>query len=193
MEESVQKKLRRGQIENIILGSLAVAGIGLVGVAAPNMLRILKHIDLDWMIKRDPRQRIRETISKLKRKGMIEFVVINGKQMMRLTTKGARMANRIRSGTIEIPKPRKWDGQWRIVIFDIPESKKGLRDRVRSLVVKLGFYRLQNSVWVHPYECEEIITLLKSDLQIGKDLLYIIGAAIEFDRPLREYFKLPAS
>jgi DNA-binding transcriptional regulator PaaX len=191
MEASARKRLRRNQIEKIVLSTLAVSGIMIMAMAAPNMLKLLKHADLDWANKRDPRRRIRETVSKMKRKGLIEFVFSRGKQQMRLTAKGARMAAKIKSGTMEIPKPLKWDGQWRIVIFDIPEKRRALRDRVRSLVTTLGFYRLQDSVWVHPYECEEIVTLLKSDLQIGKDLLYIIAAAIEFDRPIREFFNLP--
>ncbi len=113
---------------------------------------------------------------------------MNGKVHMQLTAEGKRLARQIVNGNTSIPKPRKWDGQWRIVIFDIPEQKKELRDRVRYLVKRLGFYKLQQSVWVHPYECEEIITLLKTDLRVGKDLLYIVGTAIEFDKPLRRHF-----
>ena len=191
MEKIAKKRSRRGQIENVVLSTLAASGIILVALAAPNMLKLLKNVDPNWSSKRDPRRRIRETVSKLKHKGLIEFVSVGGKKRMRLTSKGSRVAEEVQAGKIEIPKPRKWDGQWRIVIFDIPEKKRALRDRVRSLVMTLGFYRLQDSVWVHPYECEEIVTLLKADLKIGEDLLYIIGAAIEFDQPLRAHFNLP--
>src|ERR1041385_1028851 len=168
MEKTIRQKMRRNQMENIVLSTLAASGMLLVAVAAPNMLKLLKNVDLRWAQKRDPRRRIRETISKLKRKELIQFVTIEGKQRMRLTTKGSQLAEKIRIGDIKINKPRKWDGQWRIVIFDIPERKRALRDKVRSLVMRLGFYRLQDSVWVHPYECEEIITLLKADLRVGK-------------------------
>ncbi|MBI5470465.1 CRISPR-associated endonuclease Cas2 [Candidatus Kaiserbacteria bacterium] len=90
-----------------------------------------------------------------------------------------------------LPRPRRWDRRWRIIIFDIPEKKKNVRDRVRALVQRLGFFRLQHSVWVYPYDCEEIITLLKSDLKLGSQLLYMIVDAIEYDKPIREHFDLP--
>ena len=191
LEKHAKNRLRKGQIESIILGALLVSGAMVASGSKHNMLKVLKRVDRRWFNKRDPRQRIRETTSKLKQKGLIEFKTIHGRLHMQLTSRGAGRVRQIQHGAICIPKPKKWDGQWRIVIFDIPEKKKILRDRVRAVVSRLGFYRLQDSVWVHPYECEEIITLFKTDLQIGKDLLYIIGAAIEFDRPLRQHFKLP--
>ena len=51
-------------------------------------------------------------------------------------------------------------------------------------------YRLQDSVWVYPYDCEDIIGLLKTDIGVGKDLLYMIADEIENDRHLRENFGL---
>ena len=93
----------------------------------------------------------------------------------------------------KIEIPRHWDGKWRLVIVEIPEKKRGVRDRIRGLVVRLGFLRLQDSVWVYPYDCEELVTLLKTDLKIGRAVLYIIADAIEFDRPLRAHFGLPLS
>lgn len=190
MEDGARKRLRRNTIENIILSGVSLTGVIAVAMAAPNALKLLKHVDLDWAAKRDPRRRITEATSRLKQKGYIVWEERKGKRYMRLTDKGRIYVQRYTSGAREIPKPRRWDGRWRIVIFDIPEHKKGMRDRVRRMVVDLGFFQLQKSVWVHPYECEELITLLKADLRIGKDLIYIIADAIEYDKPLRQHFGL---
>ena len=75
-------------------------------------------------------------------------------------------------------------------MFDIREERKRLREKVRQTLISLGFKRLQDSVWVHPYDCEDIIMLLKSDFKIGKDLLYIIADTIENDTRLRKDFGL---
>jgi hypothetical protein len=190
MEQAAAKRLRRNTIENIILSGVTLTGVIAAGIAAPNALKLLKHVDLDWATKRDPRRRIAEATSRLKKKRYIVWEEKNGKRYMRLTEKGRVYVQRYASGARQIPKPRRWDGRWRIVIFDIPEAKKGMRERVRRLVRELGFYPLQRSVWVHPYECEELITLLKADLKIGADLLYIIADAIEYDMPLRKHFGL---
>lgn len=42
----------------------------------------------------------------------------------------------------------EWDGKWRIVIFDIPEQKRIVRNLFRRNLKKWGFKYLQKSVWV---------------------------------------------
>jgi CRISPR-associated endonuclease Cas2 len=47
---------------------------------------------------------------------------------------------------------RKKDGIWKIVVFDIPESKRYIRNVLRSKLQSLGFQKWQNSIWVSPFE-----------------------------------------
>ena len=54
----------------------------------------------------------------------------------------------------------------------------------------IGFTYLQDSVWVYPYNCEDLIALLKSDFKVGKDLIYIVAEEIEYEKGLLENFKL---
>ena len=189
MEIESRKRLRRGQLEAAVLNSLTLAGIVAVGVVAPPMLKLLKHVDPDWIMKRDPRNRLYVVASRLKRKGLVKFEKTHGKTRMLLTKKGQAQARRALLGN-PLPRNRRWDEKWRILIFDIPESKRVLRDKVRSIVSGFGFVRLQDSVWVFPYDCEDIITLLKTELRLGTQMLYIIADAIEYDKPLRQEFNL---
>ena len=55
---------------------------------------------------------------------------------------------------------------------------------------EIGFARLQDSVWVFPYDCENFITLLKAELKIGSAVLYMIVEHIENDKHLRAQFGL---
>ena len=178
-------------MENILLGSIAVAGVAGIALLAPPTLRLLKNVDPEWLLKRDPSRRLRESALRLKRKGLVEFKNEHGKKRLRLTLRGERVVGSIWNETYQLQKPRKWDGKWRLVIFDIPEKKRPTRDKIRHLVSRLGFLRLQDSVWVYPYDCEELMTLLKTDLKIGRALLYVIADAIEFDKPIRRHFGLP--
>ncbi len=107
-----------------------------------------------------------------------------------LTAKGKKTLREWEYADYKVPRPEKWDGKWRILIFDIPERRRHLRDMLRNTLRAIGFKRLQDSVWVYPYDCEDFITLLKADFKIGKDLLYIIGEAVENDRVLRDYFEV---
>lgn len=191
MEVESARRLKRHGLENLVFDVIVAAGTIAVAAIAPNTVSLLKHVDRDWAKKRDPRQRVAETLSKLKRRGFVEFSWVDGRRTIRLTEKGRGLLNKTDYKTA-IKRPKKWDGRWRIIIFDIPEPKKSLRNRVRALLVELGFCKLQDSVWVHPFPCEELIVMLKTELHIGKHLLYIIADAIEFDKPLRSHFKLPA-
>ncbi|VAW19183.1 hypothetical protein MNBD_BACTEROID05-1044, partial [hydrothermal vent metagenome] len=70
------------------------------------------------------------------------------------------------------------------------ERKRGVRDKLRKALVNFGFIKLQNSIWVYPYECEEFITMLKADLKTGKDILYIVADKVEYDKNFKGNFKL---
>ena len=74
--------------------------------------------------------------------------------------------------------------------FDIKESRKKTREQVRHTLTQIGFIKLQNSVWIYPYDCEDLISLLKDDFMLGKDLLYVIVEKLENDYSLRKFFKL---
>ena len=191
MESESKKRVKKVRLENILLGSIAVAGVAGIALLAPPMLRLLKNADPEWLLKRDPGRRLRESALRLKRKGLVEFKNENGKKRLRLTPRGEKVMGSIWNETYQLQKPRRWDGKWRLVIFDIPEKQRPTRDKIRHLVSRLGFLRLQDSVWVYPYDCEELVTLLKTDLKIGRAVLYIIADAIEFDKPIRQHSGLP--
>ena len=110
--------------------------------------------------------------------------------MLRLTAKGEQVLRRLELHDFKLRKPKRWDRKWRILIFDIPERRKGLRQKIRYTLKAIGFVRLQDSVWAYPYDCEDLVTLLKADFKVGKDLLYLIVDSLEYDKPLKEYFGL---
>lgn len=191
LEQSARRRTRRGLIEKTILGTLAIGGMLTVAMMAPKVLSLLKRDHLDYVLPADPKQRLQEVMSRMKKKGWVRFEESGGKRYPRLTVRGRKQVEKVSLGSIAIRKPLRWDRRWRMVIFDIEERRKANRKKIRLLLQRLGFLRLQNSVWVHPYDCEEIVALIKTDMRIGRDVLYVIADAIEFDRPLREQFELP--
>ena len=84
-----------------------------------------------------------------------------------------------------------WDGKWRVVIFDVHEKQRKKRDRLRAELATVGFRRLQDSVWIYPFDCEEMLALLKLDVKLGRDVLYFITDKMEGDDYLRRLFSLP--
>ena len=190
-EDRVRTRARRGMIERALLSTLIIGGLMPIALAAPKVLTLLKSEYLESIMPEDPRQRLHETAARLKRKGWVVFEKHNGRNHLRITEKGTREMQRIRIGTYAIRQPKRWDGKWRMVIFDIPERRRVDRMKVYGILRNLGLYRLQDSVWVHPFDCEEIITLIKTDFRLGEKLLYVIADAIDYDRRVRDHFDLP--
>ncbi len=191
LEHVAKKRSRRGSLESLLLRVLLAGGIMTVALAAPKVAALLKKEHIDAVLPPDPRQRLRETAARLARKGWVSFEEKNGRTQMRITRKGMREISRVNLGAYTIRAPSRWDERWRVVIFDIPEKRRVDRIRIRNLLVQLGFYRLQDSVWVHPYDCEEIITLIKAEYKFGTSVRYLVADVIEFENPIRTHFGLP--
>lgn len=186
IEEKSYQKRRRKNLQKIILQTIGLAGVLSVALIAPNTLQAFAKLGL---IKT---QRQKEIISnsrnRLIRAG---FLYKDKNNFVSLTKKGTVRLRLLEHKDYKIKKPKRWDGKWRVLIFDIPEKRKNTREKVRLTLAALGFKHLQDSVWVFPYDCEDLITLLKADFRIGKDLLYMIVDSIENDYILRNYFNLP--
>jgi len=70
---------------------------------------------------------------------------------------------------------RPWDGRWRLVLFDLPNTKSSLRNRLRSHLRQRGFGWLQNSVWISPDPLEEEKTAL-AGTEVNVESLILLDA-----------------
>jgi len=87
---------------------------------------------------------------------------------------------------------KKWDGKWRIIIFDIPEMSRRDRDFLRRELKWIGFIELQKSVWIFPYDMEkELVALLKLwKLEFLGDIRFLVAEKITSEEELKKYFNL---
>jgi len=193
MEKESRRRRRIGTFQIALIIALAMGAaivIGAVaGALAPNIGQLLRFFPGHKKGARFNYQ-LKSALSKLATKGLIVFVEENGKKYARLTDAGKR-AFALERARIGIVKKKRWDRRWRIVVFDIPERRKNARTRLRTFMQECGFVRLQNSVWVYPYDCEDLIALAKTEFHIGADALYMIVEQIEQDKHLRTHFDLP--
>jgi len=85
-----------------------------------------------------------------KKKGYEDSVLVS------LTEKGMLRVINFRFRRLN-DKKEKWDGKWRMVAFDIPnECSKG-RKALNYRLKMGGFYELQESIFLHPYDCKKEI------------------------------------
>lgn len=189
IEKELKKESKKKNIQKIVLSSIAVAGILSIALLAPNAFQALKPLGLDKKFK-NFKSNTNRSLSRLISLGLVVFVEKDGKKYLKLTEKGKLKLMTLEKDNFKFNKPQKWDKKWRIVIFDIPQRRRLQRDKLRFTLKQIGFIKLQHSVWVYPYDCEELITLLKLDFKVGKEILYIIAEKIENDKLLKKYFKL---
>ena len=184
LEKNLRKRTRNKNIQKIILKTVEAAGVLAVALLAPNALQALKQVGL--LPKPHQREIFNSSRHRLVKTGLLIYE--NG--FLRLTAKGRTKLQQLEHRDYKLVKPKRWDKKWRILIFDIPERQRILRTQIRRTILSVGFMKLQKSVWVYPYDCEDFVNLIKADFKIGKDLLYLIVDSIENDKFIKEYFQL---
>jgi hypothetical protein len=100
--------------------------------------------------KKKQRRTFSQFINYLKKRGLIKIKNLEGKKGILLTSKGKERALKVKFKCIK--KEKREDGKWIMVIFDIPEKKRKIRDLFRKNLQALGYQKLQKSIWVCPYE-----------------------------------------
>lgn len=90
--------------------------------------------------------------------------------------------------------PKKWDGWWTVVVFDIPENQRKTRDYLRGVLKRLGFAQLQLSTWVTIAEVEKFLEEIIAEFKL-KPYLFVFRAKSLFlseDKKLLRGLFLPA-
>ncbi len=186
-KEKKNERIKLGPIGEAILGVVAVTGMVTVFAVFPGVTTVIAPFLKKK--KYSPKQAIERNINSLIKKGVLKKVTdSSGNEKLELTKRG-RWEAALRF-TSQDRKQTKWDGVWRVVIFDVPQSKAKERGELRRAMRFFGFKLLQKSVWVYPFACDDFITLLKDHFGVSRDVLYMKVSHIENDKHLRREFGL---
>ena len=180
--------MRRDAKQKVLLLLLGGVALGL-SKSPKGYFKILKSLSKDWrQIKTERLYRIvREFYNdrlvdyKEDKDGFIKIV---------LTKEGQKKALKFKLDEMEIRKPVKWDGEWRVVIFDIPEKFKKAREALRIKLKELGFLELQKSVFVLPYECEDEINFIMEVFLIRPFVRFVRAKSFTNEEQLKIRFGL---
>ncbi len=192
LEKKAKKVQRLRAFQRGLLVAAVVGGVVLVAATIPNAMILLRYMP-GYKKGAQFNYQAKTAIGRLANKGLITFEERDGKRYARVTEAGEQMLEFESLRDKGTQNPKRWDGQWRVVLFDIPERRRGVRNRLRLFMQEYGFVRLQDSVWIYPYDCEDLIALAKANFRIGFDVLYMIVEHLEHDKYLREHFGLRVS
>ena len=117
--------------------------------------------------KHTKRQSFKNALTRLENRGLVLGERRNGKAIYFLSDEGKKLTANLKL-KLKMANPQRWDGKWRILIFDVPEKIRGKRDFLRKELRNFGFYLLQKSVWAYPYNLPQDFFDLWKDLDFGR-------------------------
>ena len=169
---------------------LLSAGITLSLTRSPKKyFKILKNLPKEW--REINKSRLYKIVREFYNDRLVSFKEDKeGTVTVILTKDGEKKALRFKIDEIKVKKPLKWDGEWRIVIFDIPEKFKKAREALRNKLKELGFLELQKSVFIFPYECEDEINFIVEVFQIRPFVRFICARTFTNEEQLKIRFGL---
>jgi len=172
---------------------IAAAGpVLLSSLFLPNASQMLKPL-IKWRKNWDKidRRRIQEAIKRLNNKRLIELAEKGGKLYIKITVDGKQLVKNFDYESLELPQSKTWDKKWRLVIFDIPDKKRKERQAFSKKLKDLGFYPLQESVFVYPRDCRDEIDFICEFLSISRCVNYCLVETLDKkEGDLRKIFNL---
>lgn len=181
------KKFDRGELAKNILLGLAAGGLIVTVCVLPGMAHVL---ELFKPKDNRERYRIKQSLHGLQKRKFVRVYSKDGKEVFELTEKGKTRVFKYKIDDMQLKRPKKWDGLWRVVSFDIPEKKKRARDTFNFKLKDLNFYPLQKSIFVTPYECKDEIDFISHYYFVEKDVLYFKAKEISSEETVKKYFHL---
>ena len=152
----------------------------------PLTYKVTRELLASMFAPAHPKADVTKTVSRLKVRGYVE----EDDAGIRLTAKGIERAQAYELEGLRVPRVDPWDGRWRLIIWDIPEKQRTVRDQLRYLFTKLGLHPLKRSIWVTPFPCREQVEYLKSALDLEANLTFAEATYLDGGASLRRHFNV---
>ena len=107
-----------------------------------------------------------------------------------LLKEGKKLAGEFAIRELRPAIPPQWDEKWRIVMFDIPEEFKKERDGFARDIKRIGFAKIQKSVFAFPHPCFEELQVLMDFHGVRRFVTLVVAETLEHSRSLEKTFRL---
>jgi len=182
-------KKPKSEIVKDIFSWLLMSGAVVIAASSPYFVLSIMRDYKRW--KRYPSGKVYDAFYNLKRQGYLDIKEKNHQIYISLTEKGRRKAGWLQINHLKIKRPKKWDKKWRIVIFDISQTRRIKREALRGTLKEMKFCPLQKSVWIHAFDCRAEIELLKTFFGLtDKEIRLIIAGDIGNDEKFKRSFRI---
>ncbi len=156
----------------LVLGLIALAGFSTMAVFAPNAVQLFGK----FLYKKTGRIHTRNeaeakllyTVYYLKKTGKIKIEQENDTLLMKLGRLTRRDKEKLSFDTMVLPRSKTWDNTFWLAAADIPSKTHRLAaDAFRKKITSLGFYPLQRTLWLYPYNPAKELQFLLNHFDIN--------------------------
>jgi DNA-binding transcriptional regulator PaaX len=135
---------------------------------------------------------VNRALKNMAENGLIETLHSDNDTYLRITKEGHQKLVSLKLDEDTVIVPSTWDGQWRMILIDIPESRKNERESLRYLLKKAGFVCLKNSAWISPFPLEHLFMNIKKDLGLETEMIIITTNSIDeiTEKELKKIFQI---
>lgn len=156
VEPKIKDVLRLIGLGSIVAASLLMPGIP--ALAKPLLDQQRREEELEWK-KYNP-WRLKQLLKRLENQKMVEIVETASGVVVKVSERGQRKLLKYNLDDLILTN-KKWDNKWRIIAYDIDESRRSFRRSFQLILRKLEFLQLQQSVYLTPFPCENEIEFLR--------------------------------
>lgn len=173
---------------------LKMVGLGLFlssFALIPGLARGIKpFINFD---SKDPYKRLnlyhlKKSLKRLQDKKLVQAVEVNGELEIKITDSGKTKLLKYALDEVELKKPKLWDKKWHLISYDIKNKHTKERKILLHYLKLWSFYKIHDSLYIHPYPCFDEVEYLRQYLNIGDMVRFFIVDDFESSKPYREYF-----
>ena len=191
LKDFLNSDTKEAKIATVALCVLALASIPVLVVGAGAMGNAVQIFKIFKGSKKYSKTQIRSAVNSIKSQKLIEYIIDkNGKTVVKITKKGKTKLRAFSIDLMEIKKPKKWDGKWRLAMFDIPMRFTKGREALRYHLKDLNFFQFQKSAWIYPYPCEDEIIFIADFFGVGKYVEILTVESILREERIKKYFSL---
>ena len=191
IQDFLDSGTNKAKVTKVALCILAIASMPVLVLMAASMGNAVQVFKQFKTSKRFNKRQINDSINYLRRQNLIEYICDkNGRTIVRITRKGETKLRAFTIDLIEIKTQKKWDGKWRLVMFDIPMRFTKGREALRYHLKDLNFFQFQKSAWIYPYPCADEIIFIADFFGVGKYVEVLTIDDILRDEKIKRHFGL---
>ncbi len=133
----------------------------------------------DFEASGKPKYAINRSLKTLSEAGLVEELSGEHSSFVRITPEGRHKLRSLKLSSPTSLVSTSWDGYWRMVMLDLPESRKSERNSLRYILKKAGFVMLKNSVWVSPFPLEHLFMNIKKDMGLSTEITILVTQLLD--------------